>query len=99
MGKIAHKFAHDLLLSADAELCGVASRDKEKAEEFSIDCSAKKSFGSYEELARDQEIDVVYAFGGDGTLLSLLRALYKYYSKDEIPPIAAFNMVSIKFYF
>lgn len=76
MGKIAHKFAHDLLLSADAELCGVASRDKEKAEEFSIDCSAKKSFGSYEELARDQEIDVVYVatphpFHFENTMLCL----------------------------
>lgn len=41
-----------------------------------------------------QEIDIVYALGGDGTLLSLLRALYKYYSHVELPPIAAFNMVS-----
>lgn len=41
-----------------------------------------------------QEIDIVYALGGDGTLLSLLRALYLYYSHVELPPIAAFNMVS-----
>lgn len=34
LGKIAHKFALDLLLSDDAELYGVASRDKEKAEKF-----------------------------------------------------------------
>jgi predicted dehydrogenase len=60
LGKIAHKFALDLLLSDDAELYGVASRDKEKAEEFRRKYSAKKSFGSYEELVQDQEIDVVY---------------------------------------
>ena len=42
-----------------------------------------------------KEIDIVYAIGGDGTLLSLLRALYEHYSKVELPPIAAFNLVSI----
>jgi NAD kinase len=41
-----------------------------------------------------QEIDIIYAFGGDGTLLNLLKAVYTYYSKNEVPPIAAFNMVS-----
>jgi hypothetical protein len=41
-----------------------------------------------------QQINMVFLFGGDGTLLSLLRVLYKYYSKVEIPMIAAFNMVS-----
>lgn len=40
---------------------------------------------------------MVYAIGGDGTLLSLLRSLYEHYSKVELPPIAAFNLVSFKF--
>ena len=38
---------------------------------------------------------LVITVGGDGTLLSLLRALYQHYSKVELPPIAAFNLVSI----
>lgn len=42
-----------------------------------------------------QEIDMVYCLGGDGTLLSLLRALYSFYSHVELPPIAAFNMGSL----
>lgn len=41
-----------------------------------------------------KDIDLVYAIGGDGTLLSLLRSLYEHYSKVELPPIAAFNLVS-----
>ena len=41
------------------------------------------------------KIDIVYTLGGDGTLLSLLRALYKFYSKIEIPKIAAFNLGSL----
>lgn len=41
-----------------------------------------------------QRIDFVYTFGGDGTLLALLQALYLHYDCEEIPKIAAFNMVS-----
>ena len=40
-------------------------------------------------------IDIVFALGGDGTLLSLLRALYKFYSHVELPRIAAFNYGSM----
>ena len=42
-----------------------------------------------------QKIDLVYTFGGDGTLLTLLKALYENSDSLEIPKIAAFNMVSI----
>ena len=46
-----------------------------------------------------QKIDLVYTFGGDGTLLTLLKALYENNDSLEIPKIAAFNMVSIFFLF
>jgi hypothetical protein len=40
---------------------------------------------------------MVYVFGGDGTLLNLLRELYIYYKSNIIPVIAAFNLVCILF--
>jgi NAD kinase len=43
-----------------------------------------------------QRIDIVYTFGGDGTLLTLLKALYTHNDNVEIPRIAAFNLVSNK---
>ncbi len=60
LGKIANKFASDLQLSADSMLYGVASRSLEKATDFKEKYNAVKAFGSYEELATDPEIDVVY---------------------------------------
>lgn len=60
LGKIANKFASDLLLSSDSELYGVASRSSEKAIEFAQKYNAVKTYSSYKELAEDTDIDVVY---------------------------------------
>ncbi len=60
LGKIANKFAEDLLLSDNSILYGVASRSLEKAKEFGNKYKAVKYFDSYEALASDSEIDVVY---------------------------------------
>ncbi|MGK0448959.1 MAG: putative dehydrogenase [Polaribacter sp.] len=60
LGKIANKFAEDLQLLTDTELYAVASRDVEKAEKFSEKYNSKKFYASYEELAADAEIDVIY---------------------------------------
>lgn len=75
-GKIAHKFAADLLLLENAELMAVASRDLEKAESFASQYGAKKYFGSYEELAKDPEVDIIYiatphVFHFENTMLCL----------------------------
>lgn len=59
-GKIAHKFAHDLLLSDNAELVACASRDSTKSRAFAEKYQAKLSFDSYEDLANCTEVDVVY---------------------------------------
>jgi len=59
-GKIAHKFAEDLLLSKNSVLFGVASRYKSKAKTFGKKFGAEKYYGSYQELAQDAEIDIVY---------------------------------------
>ena len=42
-----------------------------------------------------QDIDIVYSFGGDGTLLSLIRELYVNNKSDRLPYIAAFNSGSL----
>ena len=59
-GNIAHKFAHDLLLSKTARLYGVASRSPERAREFARKYKAVKHYDSYAQLAADPDIDVVY---------------------------------------
>ncbi len=60
LGKIAHIFAHDLALVEQAELFGAASRDGIKAKEFAQRYNTQKSYASYEALAADPEIDVIY---------------------------------------
>lgn len=60
LGKIAHKFAHDILLSETAHLQAVASRSAEKAEKFKTDYHADSAYGSYLELVKDEAVDIVY---------------------------------------
>lgn len=60
LGNIAHQFATDLLLAADADLLAAASRDILKADEFAAKYNAAKAYDSYEALFADQEVDIVY---------------------------------------
>ncbi|WP_034893150.1 Gfo/Idh/MocA family protein [Gillisia sp. Hel_I_29] len=60
LGKIAHKFAEDLQRVEGAELYAVASRSSEKAEEFAEKFEAAKSYNSYEALAQDPDVDIIY---------------------------------------
>lgn len=59
-GGIAHKFATDLDIVGDGELLAVASRNIDKAKEFGNQYQAKYAFGSYDELFKCNEVDVVY---------------------------------------
>ena len=59
-GKIAEKFASDLLLSENAILMACASRELIKSQSFAKKHRANYSFGSYEELAQFENIDVIY---------------------------------------
>ncbi|WP_161878738.1 Gfo/Idh/MocA family protein [Alkalibacterium sp. MB6] len=59
LGGIAHSFA-SAFQSEHAELVGVASRTLQKAYDFSKQYSIPKAYGSYEQLAYDPEIDIVY---------------------------------------
>lgn len=60
LGKIAHKFAHDLLLVKNCKLQGVASRSESKAAIFAKEYKAESLYGSYKDLIADPEIDAVY---------------------------------------
>lgn len=60
LGKIANKFASDLQLSDNAILQGVASRDLDKARQFGQKYQSPNHYGSYEDLANDPTIDVIY---------------------------------------
>jgi len=59
-GHISNKFADALELLPDAELVAVASRGIESATTFAIKHNIPKAYGSYQELADDPEIDVIY---------------------------------------
>ena len=59
-GRIARKFAADLLLIDDAELTAIASRNKETLELFAKDFQCKHLHNSYEALAANKEVDVIY---------------------------------------
>jgi len=59
-GKIASKFATDLLTVSNSKLYAIASRNLEKARGFGEKYKAIKAFGSYEDLVADPNIDAIY---------------------------------------
>ena len=59
-GHISKKFADALAILPEAELVAVASRDIETAQKFAEKCNVPKAYGTYEELAADPNIDVIY---------------------------------------
>lgn len=59
-GHISGKFAEALEILPEAELVAVASRTKESANEFAEKYKIPKAYATYQELADDPEIDVVY---------------------------------------
>ncbi len=60
LGWIARKFAKGLAFVPDAEIYAVASRSQERADAFGAEFGATKRYGSYEALAEDADVDVVY---------------------------------------
>lgn len=59
-GNIAHSFADSLKFVEDAELVAVGSRNLERAQNFAQKFKIPKAFGSYEELAACNDVDVIY---------------------------------------
>lgn len=60
LGNIATKFASDLQLSTTSTLQGVASRSLDKAKAFGDQFNATKHYGTYDDLANDPDIDIIY---------------------------------------
>lgn len=59
-GKIAATMASTVREMKEATLYAVASREYGKARAFADTYGAEKAYGSYEELARDENVDLVY---------------------------------------
>ncbi len=75
-GKIAHKFAEDLMNIPEATLYAVASRDQKKAIDFGKIYNSPNSYGTYQKLAADPSVDVIYiatphVFHYENTLMCL----------------------------
>jgi predicted dehydrogenase len=60
LGKIANKFATDLATLDNTVLVAVASRNQQNADEFAEKYNVKKAYNTYEELAKDADVDAVY---------------------------------------
>ncbi|MCU0363529.1 MAG: Gfo/Idh/MocA family oxidoreductase [Bacteroidales bacterium] len=59
-GKMSAKFSRGLKLLENAEIYAVGSRNIERARHFASEFGCTKAYGSYEELASDSEVDVIY---------------------------------------
>jgi predicted dehydrogenase len=59
-GSIAHSFAKDLKLIPDAELIAVGSRSQSAADAFAQEYDIPNPHASYESLAQDPDVDVIY---------------------------------------
>lgn len=59
-GVIAKKMAYTLNHIEEAECYAIASRSLEKAQKFAEENHVQKAYGSYEELAADPEVELIY---------------------------------------
>jgi predicted dehydrogenase len=75
-GKMSAKFTRGIKLLENANLYAVGSRDIKRAEKFADEYGFNKFYGSYEELAGDPGLDIVYiasphSFHPEHTILCL----------------------------
>ncbi len=59
-GRIANTMARTLVGLEEAELYAVAARDLDRAQAFAEQYGAAKAYGSYEEMLKDPEVELVY---------------------------------------
>ncbi len=59
-GHIAYKFAQGLAFVKNARLVAVGSRDEKRAKAFAEKYGLSRAYGSYQQLAADFEVDIVY---------------------------------------
>ena len=62
LGGIANKLAQAVTSMSNVELVAVASRSKEKSEAFGnrYGVTKDKCYGSYDEIVKDEEVEVIY---------------------------------------
>lgn len=77
-GNIAHRFANDLALMDEVEIAAVGSRSQESADRFGREYGIARCHGSYEALAADPDVNVVYVatphpMHRDNTIMCLER--------------------------
>lgn len=60
VGNISNVFAKSFKGVKDGELYAVASRNVEKAKAFAKEYNITKAYGSYEEMLKDDKVDLVY---------------------------------------
>lgn len=59
-GIIAHSFAESMKSVKNSEIVAVGSRSIKRAEEFAKKHNVNRFYGSYEELCKDENVDIVY---------------------------------------
>lgn len=59
-GGIAHTMAYTISKMSDVTVTAVGSRTLEKAQAFADEFGISKAYGSYEELAQDSSLDLIY---------------------------------------
>ena len=59
-GRIANTLASTMARMEDVNLYGVAARDLERAQAFAAQYGFDKAYGSYEEMLRDPNVELVY---------------------------------------
>lgn len=77
-GKIANTFAKAVKFAEGANLYACASRSAEKAAGFGKLYGAEKSYGSYEELAADPNVDIVYVASPMSCHYENVKLCFKY---------------------
>ena len=60
LGNIAMRFAKSLSYTNEGKLYAIASKTKEKRDEFYEQYKCEKVYDDYNELLKDKEIDAVY---------------------------------------
>ena len=59
-GSIAHSFVKGLQVLPDAQVAAAGSRDRDRAAAFARQYDIPHAHGSYEDLARDPDVDIIY---------------------------------------
>jgi len=59
-GRIAHDFCLALNHMPRTAIVAVGSREEEKSKQFALDLGIQSAYGSYEQVTKDPEVDIIY---------------------------------------